>query len=187
MSSSQQKMLKKTKGENKNFSPSEKEGSPLWNLSYEERLIIIMDFFGISRKASKFIYHRKRRGYPFKKRDDFKFLEWDLRLQNALVKADECIDWDWNELKFGYEEHVLSQNDILLEDQSDTDIFKHEKKKMLDDGWTLVKDSKRLKQRQIKVLQTLGFLPRFRDHKKYVNTPRKASEEKIYNIPSGIC
>ena len=107
-------------------------------------------------------------------------MEWNLRLQNALVKADECVDWDWDELKFGSEEQALAQSDISLEDQSDTVIFKHEKKETDDaNGWTVVQDTRKIKQRQTKALQIMGFIPRPKDYsKKYIKNPRKDKDEK---------
>jgi hypothetical protein len=135
-------------------------------------VINIMNFFGISQEAATFLYHRKRRSYPFKKRSDPKFLEWTLSLQNALIKADKCVDWDWDALKFGLEEQILLQHDIWIEAQSNTKIFKNvkkekekEKEKENDEGWTIVKDAKKIKQHQNKSLKMLGFIPKlFNSH-----------------------
>jgi len=145
---------------------------------YEERLCIVMSFFGISKPAASFLYHRKRRGYPFKKKDDPKFLEWSLQLQNALVKADECIGWDWEELRFGNEDKMLAQHDIFIDKQSDKDIFKNETPENDGDGWTVVKNDKKIKQRQNKALQIMGFIPRPRVFRKNKRRKPKVEDEK---------
>jgi hypothetical protein len=180
MSGFQNEMSKKIKVENNQSKFPAPEKKPLDRVSYEERLALITDFFGISHAAAKFLYHRKRQGFPCKKRGDPKFLAWSLSLQNALVKADECVDWEWDDLKFGSEEKALTQSDISLEDQSDTVVFKHEKKETSYDGWTMVKDSKKIKQQQTKALQIMGFIPKPQDYsKKYVKRPRKEKEKAI--------
>jgi hypothetical protein len=178
-------MSKKTKVENKRSKLPDPERKPPSNIPYAERLALIMDFFGISKAASEFLYHRKRRDFPCKKLSDSNFLKWDLRLQNALVKADECVDWEWDDLKFGYEEQALAKSDIFLEDQSTTVVFKHEKKGTSEDGWTVVKDFKKIKQQQTKTLQIMGFIPKPRDYSKmYVKRLRKENVEKVYKQKS---
>ena len=134
---------------------------------YEERLSIIMSFLGISKSAATFIYHRKRRGYPFKKKGDSKYLEWTLQLQNALVKADECIGWDWDEIRFGDEAKTLSKYDIILNEQSSKETFKNEKPEDDNDGWTVVKNTKKIKHRQMRSLQIMRFLPRPQEARRF--------------------
>ena len=145
-------------------------------IPYDERIAAIMKFFSISRPAAGFIYHRKRRGYPFKNPTDEKFLEWNLKLQTALVKADECIGWDWEEIHFGKEEQALSQHGIHIDQQSDSDTHKNESKssETPDDGWTVVKSEKREKYRYTKTLQLMGFIQRYR-RPKGVREGKKAS------------
>lgn len=127
---------------------------------YDEMISVIMKYFNVSQSAAIFIYHRKRRGFPFKKKGDPKFLEWTLRLQNALVKADECIGWDWEELRFGDEEKTLAQHEIFLDKQSDKKVFQNNPNSEEDDGWTTVKNDKKIKHYQTKTLQILGLVPR---------------------------
>jgi hypothetical protein len=148
-------------------------------IQYGERIEAIMTFFGVSKEAAGFVYHRKRRGFPFTKKTDPKFLEWTLKLQNALIKADECVSWDWVDLKFGEEEKILAQNDIFVDNQSDTVIFKHDKKEEEADGWTTVKNDKKNKQRRNKTLQIMGFVPRPMRHypNKYKNPEKKSTHE----------
>ena len=131
-------------------------------IPYDERIAAIVRFFGISRPAASFIYHRKRRGYPFKKPTDEKFLEWSLRLQNALVKADECIGWDWNDVHFGQEEQELARNGIHIDRQSDSETRRNEPNTDEDpnDGWTVVKSEKKERYRYVKTLQLMGFIQR---------------------------
>lgn len=160
---------------------SNKKGSS--DIPYDERIATIMDFFGISKEAAVYIYHRKRRGYPFKKRGSPKFLEWTLKLQNALVKADECLGWDWDEVQFGSEEKALAQHDIYVDQQSDKEVFKHESNESEGndaDGWTEVKNVKREKYRYNKTLRLMGFIsskPKPGSKKKY-HQKRKESETK---------
>jgi hypothetical protein len=184
MSLSPKKILNKNIYKNVNRQVTETKYAR--HVLYEERITIIMDFLGISQEAAAFIYHRKRYGSPFKKSDDPKYMEWTLRLQNALVKADECVDWDWDEIKFGLEEQALIQNGIMIEDQSDTNIFKLEKKgkreSNSDGEWIIVKDIRKIRQKQNKILQIMGFIQK---QSRYNNKKIKYIEkEKNENPPN---
>lgn len=127
-------------------------------IPYNERISIIMEYFNISTDAAKFIYHRKRRSYPFTKRDDDKFLYWDRRLQNALIKADKCIGWDWKKIQFGEEEKLLKQYNIFIEKQSKSFIFKNEPSKINDLDWTKVENKRKNKTRKNKTLRIMGLV-----------------------------
>lgn len=129
-------------------------------IPYEERISAIEKFFGISTPAATFIYHRKRRGHPFKTPTDDKYIEWNIKIQNALVKADECIGWDWDEVHFGKELHALAQHDIHVDKQSSTEVYKHDKKEDSEDGWTVAKNTKKEKYQYKKTLQFMGFIQR---------------------------
>lgn len=125
-------------------------------IPYDERIGAIMRFLGISQAAAGFIYHRKRRGAPFTRPENNKFLEWSLRLQNALVKADECIGWDWEEVRFGEEAQALARHDIYIENQSDSETYRNVPSREESDGWTVVK-SERDEYKYNKTLQIMGF------------------------------
>lgn len=135
-------------------------------IPYNERIDAISQFFGISAPAALFMYHRRRRGHPFKKSDDSKFLEWDIKLQNSLIKADEYIGWDWGKVRFGREVHILAKFDILL-DQQTNEVYRNEKKSDSSDEWTVVKNVRKENSRHTKLMSMLGFIP----HRRILTKP----------------
>jgi hypothetical protein len=58
------------------------------NFTYNEKINIIGEFFGISPECSRYIYHRRRKGYPYKKKEDDDYLEWNIQIQNGFVLGD---------------------------------------------------------------------------------------------------
>ncbi len=56
------------------------------------------------------MYHRALRS----KRSDNNYVEWNIQLQNALVRADRCLGIIWEKVIFGreYEELTLHGIDI---------------------------------------------------------------------------
>jgi hypothetical protein len=87
--------------------------------NYKKVLCDIENYFGVSYQCAQYIYHRALRS----KRQDSNFLEWDVKLQNAIVKADKCLGIVWEKIIFGKEESELKQHGILLEDMPNT-VFK---------------------------------------------------------------
>lgn len=132
-------------------------------VSYEERVRYLMQFLGVSRGAAIFIYHRKRRGKPFHHPGDPKYLHWSTELQNALVKADKCIGWDWEHLQFGREIDALEEQGIYLDEQTkQADVQKLGKieDEVDSEGFTKVVNKKKERYMRRKALQKMGFAHR---------------------------
>ena len=126
-------------------------------IPYDERIIALTKFFGISHACAGFLYHRRRRGKPFKDAADPKYLGWSFRLQNALVKADACIGWDWSRVHFGTEDAELAKYDIHVDQQTDV-VYRNIAPESEDaDGWSVVKRDKQEKSRYARIVQTIGF------------------------------
>ncbi len=85
-------------------------------VEYKERIEALKAVFNISEPAAKYIYHRRRRGYPYKNGTDISFMPWTAKLQNALMAADKIPEFDWNALVFSEEEEILKQNGIVVDE-----------------------------------------------------------------------
>lgn len=150
--------------------------------NYKNKINLLVLYFGISESAAKYMFHRRRRGHPFKKEEDNTFLRWTVQLQNALIEADkqDCIKW--GKLKFADELQVLADNKIDVVAQSRSVAFSKPKQftnanltrkgrpasvnkiynKDLDtnddNDWTVVTNS-RNKTDDKQILRRMGFLP----------------------------
>lgn len=91
-------------------------------LSYDDKIKLISEYFGVSETCAKYLFHRRYRGYPFHKKNDSKYLAWSITLQNAIIILDTLVGFDWNTLEFGYEELVFNKYDINIEDIDDDPI-----------------------------------------------------------------
>jgi hypothetical protein len=132
-------------------------------INYDERINAIISFLNVSRPAAIFIYHRKRRGFPNRKTNDTNFLRWSLQLQNSLVKADECLGWDWSNLQFGEENQTLLNYGINIDQQPDKETLKcvtDQCQNFTKGEWECVKNTKKEKYRRRKALIFMGFLPK---------------------------
>lgn len=87
--------------------------------NYKKVLGDIKNYFGVSEQCSQYLYHRSLRS----RRQDSNFLEWNIKLQNAIVKADKCLGIAWEKIIFGEEKQELKRHGILLEDMPST-VFK---------------------------------------------------------------
>jgi len=145
--------------------------------SYKDKINAISSYFGVSEDASKYMYHRRRRGYPYKKETDPAFLKWTTKLQNAFIKADQIATFDWDNLKFDEDIKMLFMNGIDVEKQANkvqvnkisqtvqptTRQLNFDEKSVNDEsddggGWTLVTTNKgQLVKRHM--LRKMGFLP----------------------------
>ena len=56
-------------------------------VTLEERLTAIQNKFGVSKECANYLYYRSF----YSKKKDNRYLPWDVKLQNALIKADRCI------------------------------------------------------------------------------------------------
>jgi hypothetical protein len=165
--------------------------------SYKDKINAISSYFGVSEDASKYMYHRRRRGYPYKKDTDLAFLKWTTKLQNAFIKADQIATFDWNNLKFDEDLTMLcidvetqankvQVNKISQTVQPTTRQSNVDEKSVNDEsddggGWTVVTTNKgQLVKRHM--LRKMGFLPHPNpvytrdDKKKYYD--KKFSTEK---------
>jgi hypothetical protein len=124
--------------------------------SYDSKINAISNYFGVSDSAAKYMYHLRRKSFPYKKSYQQDFLQWTLPLQNALVRADTYASFDWETLQFGEEFNTLMKHGIEFVDSNKVvrnDIQSNEN----NDGWTLVaKKDKLLIEKHI--LRNCGLL-----------------------------
>jgi len=149
--------------------------------NYKNKIQVLVLYFGISEDAAKYMFHRRRRGYPFKKEDDKNYLAWTTKLQNAIIDADKNTDIDWNDIKFGEDVKVLDtlvgidnkSKTVTLDKVKQTNcnltrkgrpssvekIYNKDLTEGDDDGWTVVTNG-RNKVNDKNLLRKMGFLPR---------------------------
>jgi hypothetical protein len=148
--------------------------------NYKDNIQTISSYFGISEDAARYIYHRRRRGFPYKKETDPYFLKWCVQLQNALIKADMLDNFNWTDLKFGEDVDVLLANGIKVDAQPThiqinkiKQIHQMSRKKTSSnrinnrerfieekdaDGWTVVTNNKTFLVK-LHILRKIGLLP----------------------------
>ena len=151
--------------------------------NYNEKIKVIKSYFKISEQAAKYMFHRRRRGYPWKKDNDVGYFMWSIQLQNALVKADTIALFNWEILKFDNDVHTLSEHGIVLDEQPNTiqvnvNAINTDIKEDDDEGWTVVttKKSHVIKKQ---LLRNMGFLPQIKKPFVKYNKPRFENKESI--------
>jgi hypothetical protein len=127
--------------------------------TYNEKINTIHNYFGVSTNAAKYIFSRRRHGFPWKKINDEKYLKWDIQIQNAFVEADTIKNFNWDIMRFDNDIQILLDNGIKIENQSKTVTKNHKPViKKVDDDWTIVTtDKKKLNEKHI--LKFMGLLP----------------------------
>lgn len=120
-------------------------------INYREKIQLISAFFNISKPAAIYLYHRRRQSFPFKKKT-MEYLNWNLSIQNGLVKImGENPDIDWGSCDFTDEEVLFIKYDIDVGIKTYS-VYKNKPKKIFDDdcvdvdekksyehdGWTVV-------------------------------------------------
>jgi hypothetical protein len=119
-------------------------------------------YFNVSKDAAKYMFHRRRMGYPWKKNTDDNYLKWSIPIQNAFVKSDNLDVIDWKSVIFTNDIKILEENNINIE-ETNHEIHVNENNKNIKymdrEGWTVV-TSKRNNVIQKHLLQTMGFLPK---------------------------
>jgi hypothetical protein len=137
-------------------------------INYNDKIKTISSYFCVSINAAKYMYHRRRRDIPWKKDCDVGYLKWTVQLQNAFIKADNLAVFEWANLKFNTDVHVLMENGIIVNEQPhtiqvnsvqelDKDISEEDEKD--GGGWTVVTKNKTyVIQKQL--LKNMGFLPK---------------------------
>ena len=170
---------------------------------YKNKITAISSYFGVSEQAAKYMYHRRQRGLPYKTETDDLYIEWNIKIQNALVKADKISGFNWDGLEFSDDINVLSNNNIIVNNQSTivyinknnekNNELNNEKNTQIEcdennqsenndgtsqtdetDGWTTVITDKGQMVRR-KILKKLGFLP----NAKFKNNKEKNTNKNI--------
>ncbi len=80
--------------------------------NYENKIKMIEQYFGVSHICAMYIFHRRRKGFPWKTKSDPKYLDWNMQLQNAIIYLDTIVGFDWENLEFGFEEIQFIKNNI---------------------------------------------------------------------------
>jgi hypothetical protein len=141
---------------------------------YKKRIQVIKDYYGVSDEAAVYIYFRRKRSYPWKKKSDPKYLFWNAKLQNALIEADSIVGFDWMAMQYGKEEETLLKYGIDIVAQSQN-LFRppttlQRERTYLDENgleWEYATVKRRQSERspeereQITVLQSIGLIPKF--------------------------
>jgi hypothetical protein len=152
--------------------------------NYNEKLKVLKSYFKISDQAVKYMYHRRRHGYPWKNNNDPGYIVWTMQIQNALIKADNIALFEWDSLKFDNDIQTLSEHGIIIDDQLKTvQVGKQPlnadiKEEDNDEGWTVV-TSTRSHAIKKQLIRSMGFLPQTKkpyikntSGKPYVNTEK---------------
>lgn len=126
-------------------------------IKYKTKIQAICEYFNVSSDAAKYIYHRRRRGKPFKTETDPNYLEWSNQLHNACICADKLEQFCWDDLIFGQEAELFNTHQISIETQ-DREI-KCSTDKTLDtaddDGWTVVNNKPKSNKKTKNVIEQL--------------------------------
>jgi hypothetical protein len=167
-------------------------GEQKFHISYDAKIGAISTYFGVSDSAAKYMYHLRRKGFPYCKPDQKDFLPWSTPLQNALVRADTHETFKWGILQFGDEElalmqvgidineqeHVIFRNDVSQENASNvTNVTNVSFNDVQDDGdgWTVVNTKDKLLAEK-HILRSCGLLPSRTRKPRKKNYPGKTSE-----------
>ena len=94
---------------------------------YNEKINAIKIYFEVSAEAAVYIYYRRKRSFPWRKKGDPKYLYWNAKLLQKLIQMDNILDFDWRSMEFGKEEDVFKKYDIV--DKEGYIKFKREEKK----------------------------------------------------------
>lgn len=155
-----------TLSKNKNKSFTKKRENK--ELTYEDKINIIQEYFGVSKMCAIYLYHRRRRGIPWCNINSSKYLEWSIQLQNALIHLDQVPDMDWRSLEFGYESIQFIKHNI--------DIHKMTKKIMI------LSDNPSIYYTKPESADTDGFIPAY---KKKINITIELN--KMGLLPRSYC
>ncbi len=130
---------------------------------YNEKINAIRTYFDVSAEAAVYIYYRRKRSFPWKKKGDQKYLYWNAKLLHKLIQMDNILDFDWRSMEFGKEEAVFDKYGIV--DKEGYINFKKEDKKRRPekyvdengDEWEHKPSSFKV---QESILQNIGLLPK---------------------------
>ncbi len=148
-------------------------------INYREKIQLISTFFNIPKQAAIYLYHRRRQSFPFKKINMKKYLNWNLSIQNGLVKImGENPDIDWGSYNFTDEEKLFSKYGIDIGVKT-YKVYKNKPKKIFDndcidvdeknshehDGWTVVTSNIKNAGNKF-LLRKMGLFPQSKENVK---------------------
>ena len=77
-------------------------------ISYNDKLDMISQFFGVSFNCAKYMFHRRKKGVPFNKKDNTNYLHWNIIIQNLIVFSD-LKNIDFKNIKFNIDIEQLKK------------------------------------------------------------------------------
>lgn len=152
--------------------------------NYKTKIKMICEYFNIDKSAAIYLYHRRRRSYPFKKQKDPNYLPWNQSIQNNLVKlmGRNTIDWssqDFNEEQSMFDEHQMteSKTSIVFRNRKGPYSETLDTEETINDGWTIVIAKHKIANNKF-CLRKMGLLPQTKTEK-----PEKYRRRKIHPKP----
>lgn len=145
--------------------------------NYGTKIKTISSYFGVSESAAKYMFHRRKRGAPWKQDGDVGYIKWSMQIQNAFIKADKNASIIWENLNFDDDINTLEEHGIIIDEQPNTvcinntpnvnnaDINETDDS---EEGWTVV-SSRKTHLHQKHILKGMKFLPQ--NKKPYVKKP----------------
>lgn len=127
--------------------------------NFKDKINAISSYFNVSVPSAKYIYHRRKKGQPFKNESDVGYMQWDMKIQNSLIKADLIKEFDWKNLKFINDVTTLNNFGIDVESQDDK-LYTNKKENDFNEsnelGWTVV--TRRRSNKNKKILTKLHLI-----------------------------
>lgn len=127
--------------------------------NFKDKINAISSYFNVSMQCAKYIYHRRKKGQPFKSEDDVGYIQWNMKIQNSLIKADLIKDFNWKDLKFVNDVTTLKNFGIDVESQDDK-LYTNKKENDFNEsnelGWTVV--TRRRSNKNKKILTKLHLI-----------------------------
>ena len=128
---------------------------------YFDNIKSIREYFKVSEYAARYMYRIRMLGYPYKKSYHKNYIEWSVKLQNALVSSDLIDDFNWGDLKNVSDINTLSDYGININIQPYTVLCNKTrnmpvKNNPINNEWTVVNKTKKREKKHI--VKNLGFL-----------------------------
>jgi hypothetical protein len=125
---------------------------------YNSCIVEIQEHFGVSETCARYIFHRVLRS----RRKDDKYLEWNIKLQNALIKADKCLGIRWETISFGVEQDELKAHGISVHDMDDAVFTWREPHDLsephpVDSEWIIVSRKKNRSKKKKLLISRMGI------------------------------
>lgn len=175
--------------------PRQYDTHKVYRLNYKEKIRLISTYFNIPRSGAIYLYHRRKRSFPFKKKGSPNFLDWNLSIQNGLVKImGDNPDIDWVSSDFNDENKLFTKFNIDINAKVYS-VYKNKPtkvfdtidvdEKMHDEGWTMVVSKNKNASNKF-ALRKLGLLPQSRENIKLTKKNRKHRVNKLDENQSEI-